>query len=153
MIACFFFFSFQGVKGRQEGREGVGMWQRVTAHLADASLSCPETQLEKHLFRWGEVSKNPKHLYPEPLSLSSQWDNSPVINSSKAWDTWRRKPLNCKTAKPMCKQVAESAGEEMSGWSPHARETGWKADSVLLLGPILPMSLFLLFSIREDKNH
>lgn len=35
-------------------------------YLAEASLSYPETGLEKHLLRWGEVSKNPKHLYPEP---------------------------------------------------------------------------------------
>lgn len=34
--------------------------------MADANLSCPETGLEKHLLRWGEMSKNPKHLYPEP---------------------------------------------------------------------------------------
>ena len=62
-----FFFSFSGGEGETGGQRGPrNVTENDWAYSADANLSCPETALEKHLLRWGEVSKNPKHLYPEP---------------------------------------------------------------------------------------
>lgn len=62
VIACFFFpFRAEGETRRQRG----GGMTESDSTFGWRSLSCPETQLEKHLFRWGRWVKPKASLYPE----------------------------------------------------------------------------------------
>ena len=124
MTACFFcFFLFRGWRGDRGAERGWG----CDREWLSAFGWC------KSILPWDSFGGGRWVKTQSMFTLSSypchHSEITPLSVTHQAWDTWRRKPLNRKTEKHMCRQVAESAGEAVSAWSPRARETGWKAVS------------------------